>query len=91
MLFRSVLDDTPKGYYPIVQTIDNWERNHKLGNVFEAEVSEGRLMVCTMSLEKLLQSNEGRWFVKSIRSYCSSEDFRPSSRLDEDYIMSIFV
>lgn len=87
----AVLDDTPKGYYPIVQTIDNWERNHKLGNVFEAEVSEGRLMVCTMSLEKLLQSNEGRWFVKSIRSYCSSEDFRPSSRLDEDYIMSIFV
>lgn len=87
----AVLDDTPKGYYPIVQTIDNWERNHKLGNVFEADVAEGKLMVCTMSLEKLMQSSEGRWFVKSVRNYCGSENFRPSFRLDEDYIMSIFV
>ena len=86
----AVLDNAPKGYYPIVQTIDNWERNHKLGNVFEAEVAEGKLLVCTMSLEKLLQSSEGRWFVKSVRSYCDSEDFTPSARLDEEYIMSIF-
>lgn len=87
----AVLDDTPKGYYPIVQTIDNWERNHKLANVFEAKVSEGNLMVCTMSYKKLIETSEGRWFVKSIHNYCGSEDFRPSGRLEEDYIRSIFV
>lgn len=87
----AVLDDAPINYFPIVQTIDNWERSHKLGNVFEANVSGGRLMVCTMSFEKLLETTEGKWFVKSICDYCSSDDFRPEFTLEEEYVKSIFV
>lgn len=86
----AVLDDAPKSFYPIVQTIDNFERNHKLGNLFEAKVSNGRLLVLTMSIRRLFESREGKWFVKSVCDYCNSDDFNPEYRLDEDYIRSIF-
>ena len=33
-----ILDNTSKDYYPIVQVIDNLERNHKLGLIFEFKV-----------------------------------------------------
>ncbi len=87
----AILDDAPKKYFPIVQTVDNWERNHKLGNVFEAKVSEGKLMVCTMSLEKLMESSEGRWFIKSVSDYCQSSRFNPRYVLEEEYVKSLFV
>ncbi len=87
----AILDDAPKNYFPVVQTIDNWERNHKLGNVFEASVSGGRLMVCTMSLEKLLETAEGKWFFKSVCDYCNSDEFCPEFSLGEEYIKSIFA
>ncbi len=45
-----ILDETPAGFRPIVQVIDNFARNHKLGNVFEARVGDGRLLVCTIDL-----------------------------------------
>jgi len=87
----AVLDDAPKDFYPIVQTIDNIERNHKLGNLFEANVLNGKLIVCTMSLRRLFESIEGKWFVKSVCDYCGSESFNPKYRLDEEYIRSIFI
>ncbi|MFR6497100.1 MAG: beta-glucuronidase, partial [Ruminococcus sp.] len=34
----TILDDTPSEFTPIVQMIDNFERNHKLGIVWEAKV-----------------------------------------------------
>jgi hypothetical protein len=45
-----VLDDTPASFRPIVQVIDHLARNHKLGNLFEARVGPGRLLVCSMDL-----------------------------------------
>ncbi len=86
----AILDDSPRDYFPVVQTIDNWERNHKLGNVFEAKVSDGRLMVCTMSLEKLMATAEGRWFVKSVSDYCASDEFAPTAELESGYVRGLF-
>jgi hypothetical protein len=45
-----VLDDTPAAFRPIVQVIDHLASNRKLGNLFEARVGPGRLLVCTMDL-----------------------------------------
>ena len=87
----AILDDAPDGYYPIIQIIDNWDCCRRLGNMFEANVSNGRLMVCTMSAEKLMKTAEGKWFLKSIYRYCSSEDFRPQKSLDKDYIRELFM
>ena len=39
-----ILDDTPAEFRPVVQVIDNFARNHKLGVIFEARVGSGPLV-----------------------------------------------
>jgi hypothetical protein len=55
----AILDETTDASYrPIVQMIDNFERNHKLGILFEGKVGEGSLLVCTIRLSELLTMKE---------------------------------
>jgi len=37
----------PRGLKPIVSAIDDWNRNYKLGVIFEARIGAGKLLVCT--------------------------------------------
>ncbi len=46
-----ILDDQPAALRPIVQVIDDWFTNRKLGLVFEARVGRGRLIVTSIDLE----------------------------------------
>ena len=46
----SVVLDQVKTIQPIVQTIDAFSRNQKLGLIFEAKVGPGRLLVCAANL-----------------------------------------
>ena len=39
------LDRLPRELSPIVSAIDDWNRNWKLGLIFEAKVGKGRLLV----------------------------------------------
>jgi len=41
-----ILDDMPAGLEPIVQVVDDWFTNRRLGLVFEAKVGKGKLLVC---------------------------------------------
>jgi hypothetical protein len=41
------LDRLPKALKPIVQPIDEWNRNYKEAFLFEAKVGDGRVMACT--------------------------------------------
>jgi hypothetical protein len=50
------LTDFPAGFRPIVQPIDTWFLSRKIGLLFEAKVGTGRLMVCSMDLERNLDS-----------------------------------
>lgn len=72
-----ILDDAPKNFLPIVQTIDNFERNHKLGLVFECKVSKGKLLLCSCDFEKILEKPEAKQLLFSIFNYAKSEDFNP--------------
>ena len=76
-----VLDNFAKDYLPIVQVIDNIERNHKLGLVMEWKVGAGKLLVCMSDLEKASQYPEGRAFYQSVLSYMRSSDFNPQSEI----------
>lgn len=76
-----VLDNFPKDYRPIVQVIDNIERNHKLGLVMEWKVGKGKLLVCMSDLEKASEYPEGRAFYESVLDYMLSGDFHPSSEM----------
>ena len=72
-----VLDNFAKDYRPIVQVIDNIERNHKLGLVMEWKVGAGKLLVCMSDLEKAAKYPEGKAFYQSVIDYMRSVDFNP--------------
>lgn len=79
----AVLDEvTAKDYRPIVQMIDNFERNHKLGILFEGKSGSGRLMVCTGRLSKLTGRPEAAQFLKSILDYMTSDEFNPNQEIE---------
>ena len=79
-----ILDNTGKDYRPIVQVIDNIERNHKLGLVFEFAIGKGKLLVCMSDLEKASEYPEGRAFYNSVLEYMNSKDFAPKTHITLD-------
>ena len=87
---RPMILDALKGYKPIVQVIDNVERNHRLGLVFEFQVGKGKLLVCCSDLESTQEYPEGRQFYKSMLDYMRSDDFQPSVSLDNDRLKVLF-
>ncbi len=83
---RSVILDgaVPDAYRPIVQTIDHFDRNLRLGNVFEAKVGNGKLLVCTFDLPGLLETRpEARQLYESLLAYVSGDGFNPSDTFPE--------
>ena len=82
-----VLDNFAKDYRPVVQVIDNIERNHKLGLVMEWKVGAGKLLVCMSDLEKAAKYPEGKAFYQSVLSYMRSADFNPSAEITVDELM----
>lgn len=86
-----ILDRMPKEYRPIVQVIDNVERNHKLGLVFELNVDGGKLLICMADLEAVRDTPEGKQFYASILSYMNSADFKPSTSVSADSLKNLFV
>ncbi len=82
-----ILDDTT--LRPIVSTIDNFERNHNLGLIWEANAGSGKLLVVTSPLEKL-ESMPAKWLRQGIQDYLESEAFAPLVTLDEDQLNQIF-
>ena len=85
------LAEFPRDFQPIVQPIDTWHLSRKLGMLFEANVSGGRLVMTTMDVS----SDLGRRIVarqlrRSILLYMSSEAFRPSLSLDEEVLRHLY-
>jgi hypothetical protein len=81
-----MLDNTSKDYRPIVQVIDNIERNHKLGLVFEFQIGKGKLLVCMADLKNASDYPEGRAFYRSVLEYMTSIDFAPKTHITlEDF------
>lgn len=76
-----ILDNLPRDYRPIVQVIDNVERNHRLGLVCEFAVGQGRLLVCMSDLECASEYPEGRQFYHSLLRYMQSDDFHPQHHI----------
>lgn len=88
----AILDDTTdKSYRPIVQMMDNFERNHKLGILFEGQVGKGKLMVCTSRLSEIPERSEVKQFTKSLLEYVTSDAFAPKQTLDMDLLVKTFI
>jgi hypothetical protein len=70
------MDALPKGLEPIVQPIDDWNRNWKLGLMYECRVGAGRLMVCSVDLH---QARPGAAALRrSVMEYMAGERFKPA-------------
>lgn len=78
-----VLDDTPSTYRPLVQVIDDYHRNHKLGAVFETRVGPGRLLVSGLDLRDVGRGRPvARQLLHSLLAYMRSDRFAPAAELD---------
>jgi hypothetical protein len=86
-----VLDGvTPKTFRPILQAIDNCDRNHKLGAIFEAKVGPGNLLVCTPDLIKLSDDHpEARQLLRSLLTYVGSDKFSPTTAMSVDALKQL--
>jgi hypothetical protein len=79
-----ILDNTSEDYMPIVQIIDNLERNHKLGLIFEFKVGKGKLLVCMSQLNKITDKPEAVQLYQSMINYMGSDNFNPTYELSDE-------
>lgn len=85
-----ILDNAPTGYKPLVQVVDNIERNHKLGLIFEFQTGDGKLLVCMSNLAAIQDKPEGRQLYQSVFDYMKSEDFQPSANITGEELKTLF-
>jgi hypothetical protein len=64
------------GLKPIVSAIDDWNRNYKLGVIFEARVGQGKLLVCTADLNS---QPVGQQLRRSLLDYMAGEKLAPNT------------
>lgn len=89
--YPMILDGFPDDYRPIVQVIDNVERNHKLGLLFEWKVGKGKLLVCMSDVNAVQDKPEARQFYHSMLKYMASPRFNPSFSLSADDLEKLFT
>lgn len=76
-----ILNSLPKTYRPMIQVIDNIERNHKLGLMIDLKVGEGSLLICPTDLDAIADTPEGASYKQAILSYVASESFAPATEV----------
>ncbi|MDP4248599.1 MAG: glycoside hydrolase family 2 TIM barrel-domain containing protein [Bacteroidota bacterium] len=82
-----ILNETPADYRPIVQMIDNYERNYKLGLIFETRVGKGKLLICALDLDTDADSRPAaRQLKNSLLNYAVGPAFNPTHELPVDFL-----
>lgn len=83
------LDDVSEEFTSIVQVIPNFFNNHRLANLFEARVKEGKILICSIDL---LNNNslEAKQLLYSIIKYVNSDKFNPKYILNSEHINNLF-
>lgn len=85
-----ILDEAPPSYRPSLQVIDNFERNHKLGLIFETRVGKGRLLICAIDLLRLRDKPEARQLLHGLLGYAGSGRFAPPDELSVELLRKLF-
>lgn len=80
------------GITPIVQSIDSYESNHKLGIAFEARVGKGHLFVLCVDIDKDMDKREAmRQLLHSVKGYVSSDAFNPAKEVKFHQLDALFA
>jgi hypothetical protein len=87
---RSVnLTDAPRALKPIVAAIDDWNRNWRLGVIFECAVGPGRLLVSAIPLDRATPG--AAQLRRSLLDYAASEKFAPAAQLTVDEARALWT
>ena len=85
-----ILDQLPVELRPIVQVVDDWVTNRKLGLVFEARVGKGRLLVTSINLNNNDTLDPVRRQLRaSLIAYAASPKFAPNVSVTIDQVRSL--
>lgn len=80
------------GLTPIIQSVDTYEVNRKLGIAFEAQVGKGKLFFLNLDLSKKMDERPAtNQLLRSISQYVRSADFRPSTTIPLHQLDALFV
>jgi len=85
-----ILDSMDNSTKPVVQVIDNINRNYKLGLIVEYKVGKGKLLICTSNLPEHSEKPEVRAFYISILTYMMSGKFAPDHEITVERLKKIF-
>lgn len=86
------LKDFPADFKPIVQPIDTWFMNRKLGLILEAKVGNGRLLICSADLDShRLERPAVRQLRCSLLDYMESNKFNPKQVVHLSAIEGLFT
>lgn len=83
------LNKTTPEYRPMVQVIDNLERNNKYGLIFEFAVGDGKLLVCMAPLSDMPDDPAARQLYVSIINYMESEEFAPGYSVEQNLLSDL--
>ncbi len=84
-----ILNSLAKDYRPLIQTVDNVERNHKLGILMEFKVGRGKLLISTTDLDAIGEYVEGRCYKNAIMQYAGSDRFNPTTEISEPELRTL--
>jgi hypothetical protein len=73
------LTEAPRELRPIVAAIDDWNRNWRLGVIFECRVGPGRLLVSAIDLKN--SAPGAQQLRRSLLDYAAGRKFQPAARL----------
>ena len=87
-----LLDETPSEFRPILQVIDNYDRNAKLGTIFEVKAGNGKLLVCAMDLETDAANRPAaRQLMQSLMNYVAGEKFMPKDEFSFELLEKLLA
>ncbi len=86
-----IIDRLPASVDPIVEPIDNVERNYRLALLLECNVVKGKLLVIMADMEKASQYPEGEWLLQSAREYMASKQCKPKLTLTPDQLTALLT
>jgi len=85
------LDNLPAELEPIVWGIDDWNRNYKLGLVFELAVGDGRLLISAFDVRNPASPNPvARQLRYALLKYARSDCFQPQVSVSPEQVRSLF-
>lgn len=86
-----IIDRLPKDFDPLIEVIDNVERNFRLSLMLECNVGKGKLILLSVDKDKIMESPEGRWLMQSAMEYLSGKEFKPKVTLTPEQLVNLIT